>query len=150
TWSGTGTFSMIDVDVADQKVPAVPPPALILVNSGTNSGNNNGWTFVNQCTSGTYTWIGGTVGGATDWTVATNWNPTRVTPANGDILIFDGNSTPSPTVTNVPTQTIAALRLQNNVNPVTLNASGTNSLTISGGTGTDFAVPSGTALTIAG
>src|SRR2546423_869821 len=45
TWSGTGTFSMIDVDVKDQKVPAIPPPAFILVNSGTDSTNNNGWIF---------------------------------------------------------------------------------------------------------
>src|SRR5581483_3055244 len=123
TWSGTGTFSMTDVNVRDQKVPGgVTAPIFILVNSGTNAGNNTGWTFVDQCTSGTYTWIGGTAGAATDWTVGTNWNPTRATPATGDILYFDGTSTPSPTVTNVATQTITALRLINNVNGVTLSA----------------------------
>ncbi|HXI26238.1 MAG TPA: FG-GAP-like repeat-containing protein, partial [Pyrinomonadaceae bacterium] len=150
TWSGSGTFSMIDVDVQDQKVPTLPPPAVILVNSGTPSGNTSGWTFIDQCTSGTYTWIGGTAGGATDWTIGTNWNPTRVTPQTGDVLIFDGTSTPSPTVTNVPTQTIAALRLTNNVFGVTLNASGANTLTISGNTGTDLDIPAGTLLTLAG
>jgi len=69
---------------------------LFLVDGGYNndSGNNTGWQFVNQCTSGTYTWIGGTLGAATDWTVGTNWNPTRVSPSTSDVLIFDGNSTP--------------------------------------------------------
>lgn len=152
TWSGTGTFSMTDVNVRDQKVPGgVTAPIFILVNSGTNAGNNTGWTFVDQCTSGTYTWIGGTAGAATDWTVGTNWNPTRATPATGDILYFDGTSTPSPTVTNVATQTITALRLINNVNGVTLSAGADgNRLTISGSTGTDFSVPSGSVLTLSG
>src|SRR5581483_506706 len=90
-------------------------------------------------------------GAATDWTVGTNWNPTRATPATGDILYFDGTSTPSPTVTNVATQTITALRLINNVNGVTLSAGADgNRLTISGSTGTDFSVPSGSVLTLSG
>ncbi|PYS23626.1 MAG: hypothetical protein DMF72_08740 [Acidobacteria bacterium] len=151
TWSGTGTFSMTDVDVKDQKMPGgLTPPIFILVNSGADSGNNTGWQFVNQCTSGTYTWIGGTLGAATDWTVGTNWNPTRVSPSASDVLIFDGNSTPSPTVTNVPMQEIAVLRLQNNSVAVTLSASGTNTLTISGATGNDLSIPSGTSLTVSG
>jgi hypothetical protein len=59
TWVGTGTFSMTDVDVRDQKVPGgVTLPLQILVNSGTNSLNNSGWTFLNTC-AGPYTWIGG-------------------------------------------------------------------------------------------
>ncbi|MDX6443533.1 MAG: trimeric autotransporter adhesin [Blastocatellia bacterium] len=152
TWSGTGTFSMIDVDVADQKVPGLlTPPLFILVNSGTDSGGNTGWTFVDQCTSGTYTWIGGTAGANTDWQVGTNWNPTRA-PAAGDILIFDGLSTPAPIVTNVPTETDGALRLVNGVNGVTLNASvlGARTLTLSGTTGSDLSVPAGTLLTLAG
>ena len=61
TWEGTGTFSMTDVDVRDQRVPGGSTlPLQILVNSGTNSGNNTGWTFplIDNCT-GPYTWIGG-------------------------------------------------------------------------------------------
>ncbi|HKO45910.1 MAG TPA: C25 family cysteine peptidase, partial [Pyrinomonadaceae bacterium] len=152
TWSGTGTFSMIDVDVQDQRTPALPPPAAILVNSGTDSGNNIGWTFTGTCASGTYTWIGGTLGVNTDWQVATNWSPTRLTPATGDVLIFDGNSTPAPLVTNVPTQTIAAVRLVNNNISVTLNAAAVgapHTLTMSGSTGTDLQLSSGTLLTLA-
>src|SRR5438105_3197492 len=141
---------MTDVNVKDQKVPAIPPPAAILVNSGTDATGNTGWVFVTQCTSGTYTWIGGTTGAATDWQVPTNWNPTRATPAATDNLIFDGNSAPAPTVTNVPTETEATLRLKNGVNGVSLNASGTNILTLNGATGTDLDIPSGTLLTLAG
>jgi hypothetical protein len=118
---------------------------------------------------GTYTWVGGTVGVTTDWQVATNWNPARLTPDAGDILIFDGTSTPAPTVTNVPTQSISSLQLQNGVNGVTLNASAvsaphtltitgnagldipaTNLLTVGGANGLTIAVTTGSASTIGG
>jgi hypothetical protein len=151
TWSGAGTFSMIDVNVSDQKTPLVPPPAAILVTSGTNAGGNTGWFFSGTCTAGTYTWSGGI---NADWQVPTNWSPTRTLPAAGDILIFDGNATPGPIVNNVPTETDAALRLTNGVFGVTLNAAtappGQKTLTISGGTANDLSVPSGTLLTLAG
>src|SRR5262249_46810511 len=93
TWTGTGTFSMTDVDVDYQKVPGgVTLPLQIIVNSGTDGGHNTGWTFTNTCT-GPYTWIGGP---NQSWIVPTNWSPTRLSPATSDVLIFDGNVTPSP------------------------------------------------------
>ena len=101
-----------------------------------------------QSTAGTYVWTPAVL--ATDFQVPTNWNPTRVLPDPGDILIFDGAVTPAPTVTNVPTQTIAALRLQNNAISVNMSASGANTLTISGATGTDLSVPGGTVLNVTG
>lgn len=153
TWSGTGTFSMTDVDVKDQRVPGLPnPPLAILVNSGTNSTNNTGWTFVNQCTAGTYTWIGGTIGVNTDWTVPTNWSPTRTTAAASDVLVFDGTSTPSPTVTNVAGasgETIARLNIINGAAPI-FSANGARTLTINNGGGTALSIPSGNSLTLSG
>jgi hypothetical protein len=149
TWSGSGTFSMTDVAVSDQRTPVVPPPAAIFVTSGTDSGNNTGWFFSGTCTAGTYTWVGGV---NADWQVPTNWSPTRTVPATGDVLLLDGNAAPAPIISNVPTQTIAALRLVNSVTP-TLNASSVSppqTLTLNGATGTDLSVPSGTALTVAG
>lgn len=139
TWSGTGTFSMTDVTVANQSSASPLPPIAILVNSGTDGGGNTGWVFVDQCTAGTYTWIGGTLGANTDWQVSTNWNPARATPAAGDVLIFDGASTPAPIVTNVPTQTISSLQLKNSANAVQLNAAalGPHTLTITGNAGLD-------------
>src|SRR5947207_15831255 len=47
----------------------------------------------------TYTWVGGTPVVTTDWTVATNWNPQRLTPAATDNLVFDGSGTPTTTLT---------------------------------------------------
>jgi hypothetical protein len=144
SWSGGGTFSMKDVDVKDQA-----GTALIGVNSGTNSGNNGlNWVFISNCTSGAYTWSG-TAG--TDWNNSANWTPSR-TPdlvGGGDVLYIDGSVTPSPMITNVPTQTIAALRLTNNAAP-TLSTSGTNTLTMSGATGADLTVPAGSQLTLGG
>jgi len=149
TWSGTGTFSLTDVNVQDQ---ATGVGVVILVNSGTNAGNNSaGWVFVNSCAANAYKWIGGV---NADWQISTNWSPTRTTPNSADVLTFDGNVTPAPTVSDVPTETEAALRLTNGVNGVTLNAAtvpaGTKTLTLSGGTGTDLSVPTGTLLTLAG
>jgi CSLREA domain-containing protein len=148
TWSGAGTFSMTDVDVQDQKVPGLLAlPLQIIVNDGTGAAaNNTGWNFTSSCT-GPYTWIGGA---NQDWQVPTNWSPVRA-PATNDVLIFDGNVTPSPIVTNVPSQTIAALRLTNGVHGVKLSAlAAPQTLTISGGTGSDFAIPAGTLLTLDG
>ena len=151
TWSGAGTFSMTDVSVSDQRTPVVPPPVAIIVNSGTNLGNNLGWVFSGTCVAGTYTWIGGV---NADWQVPTNWSPTRALPAAGDILIFDGNATPAPIVSNVPTETDAALRLTNGVFGVTLNAAtvpaGQKTFTISGGAVNDLSIPAGTLLTLSG
>src|SRR5258706_13732241 len=132
---------MTDVAVDHQKVPGLAnPPLFILVNSGKDNGNNTGWQFVDQCTSGTYTWIGGTVGANTDWNVGTNWNPTRANLDNGDVLIFDRTSTPSPIVTNIPTQTISKLKFINGVaaNFSNVSVAGATSLTLTiGGTSRD-------------
>src|SRR5205085_361173 len=98
----------------------------------------------------TYTWIGGTPVVTTDWTVATNWNPQRLTPAATDNLIIDGSGTPSPTITNIPTQTIATLSFTNGVLATFNAASGGATLTISGATGSDLSIPNVTSLALAG
>src|SRR5205807_3894511 len=43
--------------------------------------------------------------GTAAYTTATNWTPTRTTPAVTDVLVFDNNAT--TIVTSVPTETIA-------------------------------------------
>jgi hypothetical protein len=106
-------------------------------------------TPVNVSTANTYTWTA-TVN--SDWQIPLNWTPTRVIPQATDILLVDGTSTPLPTITNIPTQTIAALRLLNGP-LVTLNAAALgqpHTLTINGATGADFTVPGGSFLTIDG
>jgi CSLREA domain-containing protein len=95
---------------------------------------------------GTYTWKQ-TIN--TDWQVPANWSPIRLTPDPADIIVFD-SSTPSATVTNVPSQTIAQLNVTGG-SSATLNAAtipaGDKALTISGGS---LSVPAGTSLTLAG
>src|SRR6202158_4943692 len=97
---------------------------------------------------GAYKWNGSI---STDWQIAANWTPIRVIPDPGDTLTFDGSVTPSPLVTNVPTQTIATLSVVNNI-AVTVNAStlGAQTLTIAGTTGSDLSVSGGSSLTLAG
>src|SRR5205807_8035372 len=59
----------------------------------------------------TYTW-NPAVPAIDDWTVPTNWSPTRLTPANNDVLVINTGLT--PTLTNVPSQTIGVLMVSNN------------------------------------
>ncbi len=139
TWAGAGTFSMTDVNARDQKVPTAPgPPLAIIATSSTDATGNTGWVFTGDlaCTSGNYTWSGGA---SQDWTVPTNWSPTRTTLNAADILIIDGNITPSPIITNVANvvgnnETIAKLRVINGATP-TFSTAASNTLTINAGSG---------------
>jgi CSLREA domain-containing protein len=104
-------------------------------------------TPVNVSAANTYTWT--PTLGSTNWLLPTNWSPTRVLPQASDVLVIDGTTTPAPIITNVPTQTIAALHLINGPQ-VTLQAGGTSTLTINGATGSDLTVPAGSLLTLDG
>ena len=144
-WTGLGTFSMTDVDVKDQA-----GTALIAVTSGTNSGNNGvNWTFVGACPGAqTYTWVG-PIAGVDSYTTPTNWSPTRFLSNVNDVLVIDGTTRPAPSVSSVPTETIARLRLINGTD-ATLTTSAANTLTIAGGPGTDLDIASASRLILSG
>ncbi len=89
-----------------------------------------------------YTWTGAT---DNSWIVATNWSPNRTVPYTNDMLHFNGGG--SITITNVPTQTISQLLVSNNTT-LELQSASTAILTINGGTGVDFDVPSGSAMNL--
>ena len=90
----------------------------------------------------TYTWQGASGG---DWTVATNWTPTRNTPAINDILIFTGGGT--KTIINVPTQTVGKMVFSANTT-INLQSSVAVTLSVYGVTGTDLDIPAGCALNL--
>jgi len=87
----------------------------------------------------TYTW---NVGNGS-WVTPANWSPARSAPATTDILVFD-NVVCTPT--NLPIETIGQLILTNNANVSLTSAAVNRVLTISGGTGIDLDVPSGSTL----
>jgi len=95
----------------------------------------------------TYTW--NLVGGG-NWTIATNWTPTRTTPAATDIMVISNAAT--IIITNVPTQTIGRLSVENTTN-VTLSAGGgAQTLTIGDGVAdatNDLSIAATSSLTIA-
>lgn len=137
SWSGGGTFSLVDVDVKDQGGAAI-----IAVHSGTNSGGNGvTWVFINSCAGAggqLYRWVGPV--GNDSWTNAVNWQSNsgdpRTTPNASDVLVFDGFT---PTVSNVAVpnlnpETIAALRVINGAFP-SFSTTGTPTLTIDSGAG---------------
>jgi hypothetical protein len=92
----------------------------------------------------TYTW---NQTGTNDYQVAANWTPARTTPASNDVLVFNNGASVSITVTNVPQQTIGQLLVTANTF-ITLQAAVTDTLSISGGAGTDLSVAAGAQLNI--
>ncbi len=103
-------------------------------------------------TASSYTWNGAT----SDWTVGTNWTPTR-TAAFNDLLTFPAGTT---IVTNVPTQIIGRLvisagavvdlRTVTSGKTLTITSDGTSADELSVGSGATLRLNStGTALTLA-
>ena len=97
-------------------------------------------TFISNAQN-TYTWNVATG----DWGVATNWTPSRTTPATNDILVFNGSTVASAAVTNITKDSIGRLRFINNSNVTFSTAIGTagngtiaRTLTAVSGTGTNF------------
>jgi hypothetical protein len=93
-----------------------------------------------------YTW---NVAGSGAWTTAANWTPARNLPASTDILVIDGVTTPSPTVTSVPTETIGRLRVVRNA-AATVSATSAATVTIGGATSPSLEVQFGASLTLSG
>src|ERR1043166_5418202 len=92
----------------------------------------------------TYTW--NQAGASASWATATNWTPTRTTPAATDILVFNDGMT--DTANSIPTQTIGQLLVSGNTT-VNLQANAASTvLTIAGDVGNDLDVGSGSALNI--
>lgn len=96
--------------------------------------------------SATYTW---NASGTASYIVSTNWTPSRITPANTDILVFNSGTT--VTVTNVPTETIAQLQVTGAGTIVNLQAGAVNNtLTVAGSSLVGMTVVTGTELNING
>ncbi len=93
----------------------------------------------------TYTWNKTT---SASWGTSTDWTPTRSSPATSDILVIDGNVTPTPTLTSTPTQTIGRLRILNNAHVTFAAQNSGQTVTISGATSPAFDMTAGTTLTI--
>jgi hypothetical protein len=95
---------------------------------------------------GAYTWSGGASG---SWATASNWTPTRTTPATLDQLTFDGGGSIVVVTDVLAAETIGQLLLSNNT-ALELQAAANAVVTIAGGSGADLAVPAGSSLTLGG
>lgn len=121
--------------------------------SGSISHTSSGASTENLSVSGygvtspvTYEW--NTASGS--WTSASNWFPQRTNVASTDILSFNGNTIPTASVSSLPSsETIGKLILSNNAK-VTFTTSVASTVTINGGTGTDFDIPSNSKLILLG
>ncbi len=93
----------------------------------------------------TYTWNQNSFAA---WTTATNWTPTRTTPASNDILVFNSGAT--TTATGVPGEQIGQLLISGGTTITLQPAAGVLTLTILGNVGTDLSVATGSHLRITG
>lgn len=94
----------------------------------------------------TYTWVATT--GSNDWTSPASWSPSRISPANNDVLIF--NQGGSSTATNVSTQAIGKLQVSGNTSVTLRPAGGPNILTVSEPAADALTVDSSSQLNISG
>jgi hypothetical protein len=76
---------------------------------------NHGVGTIQSGSCGTYVWNGSGAPANTLWTNPLNWTPARITPSSCNVLVFDGSSTPSPTVTGIPTETVMGIHFINGV-----------------------------------
>ncbi|WP_190242541.1 T9SS type A sorting domain-containing protein [Hymenobacter lapidiphilus] len=93
----------------------------------------------------TYTWNGT----GSNWSAAGNWTPARTAPVSNDILLFDGNVTPSATAALdfTSSQTVGQLQLVNRVSVTLTNAGSGRTLVLDGGiAGDDLAIGISSAL----
>jgi hypothetical protein len=94
--------------------------------------------------SQTYTWSG--VPNAS-WTLATNWTPNRNSTTANDTLLFSAGNIVS--ILNVPSQTVARIRVFNGTNITLSGQAGNQTLTIGNANGAapDLIISSGSSLT---
>jgi CSLREA domain-containing protein len=115
--------------------------------SSANSTSKSSSNFLAAPAGMTYTW-NPPVPAIADWTIPTNWTPTRLTPAANDVLVINTGFT--PTLTNVPSQTIGVLMVSNNTAAKLQAGANGNALTISGATGSDLQIDAGSSMTFDG
>ncbi len=118
-------------------------PSIILTGGTETTAPLNSSDFTGRVSSPvTYTW--NQTGAVANWTTPSNWSPARLSPQPNDIIRFNNSGTTS--ATNVPSQTIGRLSLENNSIVSLLSAAAAQTLTIAGGTGTDLDIPVGSTL----
>ena len=108
-----------------------------------NASNSSGCPAV----PATYTWAPILPGTDDSYQNAANWNPDRLLTSPSDVLVVD-STTPTTTINNIPTQTIAQFRV--NGATVTLSSAAANTLTIAGAAGTDFDVAASSQVKLSG
>ncbi len=121
---------------------------ILTVVSQANSDGTHSYSVYSTTTATTgveYHWLGGT----TAWNVATNWAPSRTTPAITDILVIAKGGV-LPTIDNVQTEQIAKLLVDSNTTVTIRSNGGPKTLTITTNNGplnADLIVTAGSSFT---
>ncbi|TCZ73165.1 T9SS type A sorting domain-containing protein [Flaviaesturariibacter aridisoli] len=132
---------------------AVPPAAAAAVYNATITVSNSssgcsGSAPFTVTVVGPYTWTG--AAGDNLLASANNWSPLRSSPANSDVLKFDGATVPTATVSIGSTTTINSLLLANSASVTLTSAALTVSNGITVASGSALTQATGAALTVGG
>ncbi|MGE0587688.1 MAG: T9SS type A sorting domain-containing protein [Cyclobacteriaceae bacterium] len=128
--------------------PVTPPgavdwPADGSFSAGDLGGSGAGFGESGSFANSSYTWVGTT----SDWTVSTNWTPSRNTPATADDLTFNASGT-IKSITNIPSQTVGKILVTGSATYSFVPATSNNTLTLSSTSGNALQVDNGSTLGI--
>jgi hypothetical protein len=98
----------------------------------------------NVTTSSTYTWNGSA---SSNWQTASNWTPTRTTPASTDFLTFSASGS-NKAITNVPSQSVGGIFVTGSSTYSFTPVSNGLTLTLTKTTGYAFQIDNGSTLTL--
>lgn len=132
--------------VTGQPVPpagAIDWPADGSFSAGDLGGSGAGFGESGSFANSSYTWVGTT----SDWTVSTNWTPSRNTPATADALTFNASGT-IKSITNIPSQTVGKILVTGSATYSFVPATSNNTLTLSSTSGNALQIDNGSTLGI--
>lgn len=137
SFSGSGSISGGSLDLGNGPSCSGSCPGLSF---GTCSA---GGTFCTTTVSSSnlYTWNGSS---SANWQTASNWTPTRTTPASTDALIFNASGS-NKNITSIPTQTIGKMLVTGSAT-YSFVPTGGQTVTLSSTSGNAFQIDNGSTL----
>lgn len=141
-FSGTGSISGGTLDLGNSPSCSGSCPGLTFNNCSVGGGS----TFcTDNVTSGAlYIWSGAT---NTNWQTASNWSPSRATPAANDVLGFTSSGA-NRNITNVASQTIGKVFVTGNTSYSWVTAASAKTLTLTSLEGAALQIDNGSTLAV--
>lgn len=141
-FSGTGSISGGVLDLGNGPSCAGACPGLSF--GSCSVGGASAFCTDNVTIGALYLWTGAT---SADWQTASNWNPSRTTPASSDVLSFSSSGA-NRNITNVPTQTIGKMFVTGSTTYSVVTPASSKTLTLTSLEGGALQIDNGSTLSI--